>query len=260
MSTPCSLRSELVMMEVDVPAGLCAGDEMCVMVGDQELVVLVPAGCMAGDTIKINVPPSEPAALLVDVVVPPTSRPGEQLEVTIDGTTMTFTVPKDCVPGSPVSIAIPQHAKYADNEAGSSSATDLPSTSLLPSVAQPGLGEAPPQSKFWVGLEVSVLRTDGRRTFGIVEATDWASATYTLRMNDGRMKHMVGEADLEHLWAGKYRTGDPVTVRMGRRSREGRITSHDDEDGTYGVIFGDGETVDGVKRTSITQQVSPGME
>jgi hypothetical protein len=244
-------------MLVDVPAGLVAGDEMCVVAfeGEQELVVVVPPGCSGGDTIEVCVPAVTTPGF-VDVELPPSSRPGERVEVTIDGSIVSFFVPEDCVPGSPVRIEIPVEegvGQSSDEHTG-----NAPASSTLPEHTPPE--QTPPQCKFWAGLEVEVLRTSGRRTFGTVEAADWASATYTVKMNDGQMKYMVEEADLEHLWAGKYRTGDSVTVRMGRRSREGRVASHDDDDGTYGIIFGDGETVDRIKRTSISQQASPGMD
>ena len=228
----------------------------------------------------------------VDVEVPPGCGAGDELMVTTDSGSFAFTVPDDYVAGSPVIVAVPP-ALEADDDALADSYTpraggdeprtrhpypvfeDETSAAQAPAHSTPNrrskrlTTEAAcvehdkpvphvfePQCKFWVNLEVEVLRTDGRRTCATIQATNYSSGTYTIKTHDGRMKYFVEEEDLAHLWAGKYRTGDAVRVRFGQRERDARIAGHDDEDGTYSVIFADGDIVDQIRRTRITQQAS----
>ena len=51
---------------------------------------------------------------------------------------------------------------------------------------------APPKL-LCVGLMVEVLRSDGRYTRGTIDATDSDGLTYTVRLDDGRIKYLVEE-------------------------------------------------------------------
>ena len=55
----------------------------------------------------------------------------------------------------------------------------------------------------------------------------------TVRMSDGRLKYLVDEGELGHVWAGDYRTGEVVTVRRGTQKFDARVAGHDDDEGTY---------------------------
>ena len=256
---------------VEVPAGLHAGHEMLVTFHQREHLVVVPPGCAAGDTLELTLPEPAPEGF-VNLELPPDCLPGTQMQVDIgdEGSALTFTVPLDCAAGSSVRVELPHEPKGSTDLLHSESSparshhaypigADTPQTvhpSRRRGSTDPLAG--PPQSEFWIGLEVEVLRTDGRRTFGVVEYVDELSCTYTVRLHDGLVKHMVEEEDLRHLIAGQYRTGDAVSVRSAlggsRREREGRIAGYDDDDGTYSVIFSGGEVVMNLKRTSITRQ------
>ena len=104
---------------------------------------------------------------------------------------------------------------------------------------------------FFIGLGVEVLRTDGRRTFGTIESTDYDSGTYTVRMTNGQLKWMVEEEDLRHYRAGKYHTGDLVIVKGCERIRDGkmceaRIAGYDEYNRNYSVRLKDGTIVTAV--------------
>jgi hypothetical protein len=247
---------------VTVPEGLMPGDEMNVSAGDQEFVVVVPPGCFAGSAIEVALPPPEPQGSFMDVDLPPDCRPGDELTVDIDGTgPVTFTVPDDCQ--SPVRIALPGKISiYGDLPANGVAGQPDQSLNLppeSPAARDVGTGahrvyqdptsvEWVGSNGFFIGLGVEVLRTDGRRTFGTIEATDYLGGTYTVRMTNGQMKYMVEEEDLRHYRAGKYHTGDLVIVKGEPRIRDGkmceaRIAGYDEYDARYSVRLNDGQIV-----------------
>ena len=57
-------------------------------------------------------------------------------------------------------------------------------------------------------------------------------------------QYMVEEEDLRHFRSGKYRTGDPVWVRVGDREFGARVADFDDDDDMYSVRFADGKILD----------------
>jgi len=251
-STMCDVND--VMLTVEIPAGLHAGDEMFVTVGGQELVVVLPSGCVAGSLLQFAVPSHQLDALpatqpeqdFLDVELPPDCKPGEELQIDVEGSgPLIFIVPDGLAGSMIVRVALPRvvsEKEMARREGDGSNAEPL---------------QCEAQCEYWVGLEVEVLRTDGRRTLGTVEGADYASGTYTVRMSDGRLKYLVDEGELGHVWAGDYRTGEVVTVRRGTQKFDARVAGHDDDEGTYSVIYSSGEMAHGIRRTSISRKEVP---
>jgi len=240
---PPATGSSPRFVEISVPPGRLPGDELIVEVAGSPMSVLVPDWATAGAIVRVEVPPPARSS----------SSAGGELVATFGGD-----MKEDaCIAayGARVQSGLPPPALHHPYPVDQPSAPAAPAAAAAstPAAAAP-LAVRP--GKFWVGLEVEVLRSSGTRTLGHIEATDELSATYTVRTHDGRLKYMVEEADLEHLYAGMYRTGEEVTVRRGQRERDARIAGHDDDSGTYSVIFDDGQIVEQIKRMSIRRPSS----
>ena len=185
-----SVAPESVSVVVEIPAGLEEGDEMVVAFGNDQFVVYVPPDCAAGSEIEVSLPsrdarPSseQPEAPLsfIDVELPPSSKAGDALTVDTSTGPITFIVPEGA--GSSVRIDLP-----ASQTPGETKNRTQPDDEQDDGPASPGL--PPIASEFclpyWVGLDVEVYRSDGTRTFGMIQQSDYASGTYTLEMADGR--------------------------------------------------------------------------
>ena len=255
---------------VTVPAGVSPGEEMVVCVDGVDMVVVVPPGAESGSLMDVMIPrKAEPATDgseggrrgSVDIELPCECRPGDELVVDVNGASVVFRAPEDAKPGSVVCIELPLQSS---SRRSSCCLEDMQSRSrrssleelgnqpwrdgeaVSPSPHRPSCRPQLPFSKFWVGLEVEVLRTDGKRTFGIVEGVDYLGGTYDIKLPSGLMKYMIEEEDLRHYRSGKYYNGDAVKVQLssGTREREARIAGYDDDAGTYSVILADGDVVE----------------
>ena len=106
-----------------------------------------------------------------------------------------------------------------------------------------------PFSSFEVGVDVEVLRTNGTYSRGRIDGADYDSGTFTIRMDDGRLKYFVEQDDLRHYRIGAYRTGHVVSVCWGSgRKQQGQqaqamLCGYDDESETYTVALADGQRV-----------------
>ncbi len=246
------------VMTVRVPRGLRPGDLMTVRADGHEFSVCVPLGCGAGAMIEIDTTMCRPPS--IDVELPIDAHEGDEMLVELDeGESFTFVVPNGSRPGSTISVELPNDDATEASGAGDvtetsgewDSASELAAEPFLwPSLhhalkPQPEHQSPRPvrlgtrvETEFNVGEEVDVLRSDHTYTIGTIDATDPSSGTYTVRMNDGRIKWLVDEGDLRHLKAGAFRVGDKITATIspGSRGVPARIAGFDDDSGTYSVM------------------------
>ena len=294
-------------MLVEIPEGLHAGEEMIVIAGDHEFSITIPPGCRAGSLIEVSLPDPQPepdgtfvqqSSQYAEVQLPPDCQVGDELQVELPQGLISFTVPEGSVPGTSIRIALtPERGSTPELGRNGNPADGMEDAAMTPPDSAPqspvAAGSEMPASSFWIGLDVEVLRNDGRRTFATIEDIDDSSGTYTLSMADGRMKvrehacpkrtwplgchvsnrlcpssvadlsltsprivlipatclpcptqYMVEEEDLRHFRAGKFRTGDPVWMRVGDRECGARVAGFDDDDETYSVRFASGKVLD----------------
>ena len=230
---------------VRVPSGLFEGDLFVVSEGGREHAVHVPKGLAGGSQVEVTLPVSQ----TVDVRLPPGCRAGDELMVELeDGTSLSFLVPEDVEHNALLTVDIPPGLEgecewssdgCSSGEWGSGEWGSDDWGCEWGSCEWDGGGRAA-ESEYSIGEEVDVLRSNGTRSRGTVDATDYASGTYTIRMEDGRIKHLVEEGDLLHYRAGAYHVRDAVRVRDGHGVCEARIESYDDEHNTYCVRYSDG--------------------
>jgi hypothetical protein len=102
---------------VCVPDGLLPGETFTVSCETREFDVVCPPGCGAGHELEICLPPSEPAASVVDVSVPPGVAPGQEFLVTLDdGFDFYVVVPDGVGPGDCLSVEVPPPPPLPDSE------------------------------------------------------------------------------------------------------------------------------------------------
>jgi len=250
-----------------VPAGCSSGDLISVTADGAEFTVLCPDGLISGDMMEVSLPVDTSRLPSVDVELPPGVIPGDELFLEHEGCSFSFLVPDEHLwrrgvgrRGShEVEVELPELLPPSTESSGDWSdelaemeghahglASDCESErsgrSHIPSAARP-----PSRSTaFSVGEEVEVLRSNGGRTHGTVDAADFESGTYTVRMLDGRVKYLVDEEDLRHYRAGAYHVGDQVTMRLQPQciAQPARITGFDDTSNTYSLVcLDDGKRV-----------------
>ena len=253
-------------MLILLPPSVNEGDEVSVVSSSGEFVVTVPRGCRGGDEVDVLLPVAEDAAEMrgspttiitpatTDEIVdlsdgghasPPSSRPKR------------LSLRPPPISQSP-SISPSIHRPIATPSPGSSlgcspailatisGATPSPISARAGRSCLPG-GPTPPTATTWgvwcVGMSVETRRSDGctwsRATIG---ACDYASGTFTVVMDDGRLKYLVEEADLRCYRCGAYNTGDAVNVRpQGSGSTQpAAVVGYDEESETYTVLHPDG--------------------
>ena len=111
------------MMEVEVPAGLAAGDTMAVMLPDgATFEVIVPVGSASGSTILVEAPVPVPqgTAAYVEVTVPGGVAEGESFSVQMeDGAVFAVTLPPGLREGDTLEVEVPLQEEQRPAEAQS---------------------------------------------------------------------------------------------------------------------------------------------
>jgi len=169
--------------------------------------------------------------LCVDVVVPDGCYPGDQFFVEHEGTQFCVDVPDGCGPGSSMQVEVPlasdaagpsesRAVVAAENAAAKAAADEVRSKQTRPAsiTVDGGPQEEKPKGKltmslalvgglslnlaltaaaqFVVGEQVEVCRTDGTWSLAVVREFEEYGFTYTVELEDGRIKYMVEEEDL----------------------------------------------------------------
>ncbi|KAL3909762.1 MAG: hypothetical protein SGPRY_009313 [Prymnesium sp.] len=207
-----------MLVETLIPDGYGPGDEFLVETEDgRQFQVVVPPDTLPGMSVTIEL--SDPPALL-DVLVPSGLVAGDEFLVEHEGAQFSVIVPEGCGPGSLMQVDVPSGSAVpslassrkqsfvieqpnASKEKGRaveavSAVTveaDRPKSKLTLSLALMGglclnlkLSAKP---KFYVGDQVEVYRTDGYWSSATVCDFEEYGFTYTVELDDGRMKYMV---------------------------------------------------------------------
>ena len=131
-----SVHSRQMLVEVNVPDHVNAGEAFLISYDGQDVYVTCPPDCLAGDLVsfEIDVPASnEPASdELVDqveVTIPDGCYPGQQFSVNFEGETFNIDVPEGSAPGERVLVALPREGELQAINA-SSFESEPPSNSL----------------------------------------------------------------------------------------------------------------------------------
>jgi hypothetical protein len=110
----CS-RASHMLLQVEVPAGLIAGDPFTVEAGGQCFEVCVPDGVGAGELIEVDLPIDEQPPegqtnepLLVDIAVPDGTGPGSEVNVEAEGQVFTVIIPDGLQPGDIFTVEVPR--------------------------------------------------------------------------------------------------------------------------------------------------------
>ena len=72
---------------------------------------------------------------------------------------------------------------------------------------------------------------------GTIDGIDEHGLTYTVRMDDGRVKHLVEEEDLRHFRAGAFHVGDRVGVVLPSGGEPATIAEYDEDSESYTVVL-----------------------
>ena len=238
-----NMASESHRFLVCLPAGVKSGDSITVTAEGTNWPVIVPEGCIAGMEIEVCLAPTpggnDHAKLdAFEVVCPVSCGPGDAVNIeAASGAQFQATVPQGCGPGSVFLVELPSAGARIESEDNTPSACSAATTATSPF------------SSFEIGVDVEVLRTNGSYTRGRIDGTDYASGTYTIRMDDGRLKYLVEQEDLRRYRIGAYRTGDVVSICWGSgRKQQGQraeavLCGYDDESETYTVALAGGQHV-----------------
>lgn len=216
---------------VVVPSSCAEGDEMIVDISGVEYTVTVPLGALPDSCIDILLPTNDGGGgneLCVEV--PPEAQAGDEVVVESGGQSFAVTVPLDLLPGDTFLVQLPPSPPPAcllceGFNSAKLHASPLP---LRPPTPPP---PTPPPTLLVVGLAVEVLRSNGSYTRGTIEAADAASATYTILLEDGRLKYFVEQADLRQYRAGAFKAGDAVRVDLTSGSSSGSWGMSSDSSG-----------------------------
>lgn len=229
--------SSPVTLMVTIPELCGAGDEFTVMHDGGTFSVIVPDAMAGGDELHVEVPPdalhpaAAPAGPPEQHESPVGRRPGQQPSEDGSWGMWTWNAPLSkgaspfCSPHAtrpPVSphatrppAAAPPHSP-APPMAPPRAPRPAPVATPAPPVMTP-LPPPPPRlerfSTFCVGLAVEVLRSNNSWTRGTIQTADDGGCTFTVLMEDGRLKYMVEQDDLRHYRVGAYATGDVVCLK-----------------------------------------------
>ena len=133
--------AESALLEVEVPAGLVAGDVFAVLLPtSEELEITVPDGCSGGDLICVAQPESHDessaAAERVEVTVPTGISEGEAFEVALgDGAVFEVVLPPGLMAGDTLEVEVPPQSL--------SNVAEPPSPPKEPLPAAPAPKDAP---------------------------------------------------------------------------------------------------------------------
>ena len=126
----------MVLLQVEVPAGLYSGDDMTINYQGQDFSVVVPDGVAAGMLIELDLPvgePSEPVAEenptteQVQIVIPDGLWPGDPFVVTTAAGDFEIAVPDGCGPGDTIEVTLPVPPPDAP---ASATATEKPAAEM----------------------------------------------------------------------------------------------------------------------------------
>ena len=236
---------QLLRHRVLVPEGCTAGMLIDIEVsGGRYLQLRIPEGCTEGMMLEveeqIEAVQDEPELSLdeepelqrlqpryIDIVVPEDTLPGDEIIVEDPATGYSYAVcvPKGCASGSSLNIQLPFEPAHEPPQEAANACV--------------GIGSQ--YSLFCIGMAVEVYRSNGSWTRGCIDASDEASGTCTVRMEDGRIKFMVEQEDLRHYRAGAFLTGAAVAVQRRGTIVRGIILEYDDASESYLVQCVDGE-------------------
>ena len=286
--------SSQVPLRVRLPPDVSDVQEVSVRGEDgNEWLIALPPDAVGGEEIDVSLPVAPPrkvdSPVTVVVTIPWGCEPGDEVVVEYEKHSFNVVVPTDCAAGQPLNVDIPAdflleaesaaplHADDGETTLGEpwrEAAYDAPSATppSLPPPPTPPAAMAPPTrfSTFCVGLAVEVLRSNSTWTRGTIDAADEPSATFTVRMEDGRVKYMVEEDELRHYRAGAFTTGDVVALRLGARgggsdsaepegaTTRAAIADYDDESDSYTVVLACGKKVYFVVEDDIVGGKLPG--
>ncbi|KAL1512413.1 hypothetical protein AB1Y20_005669 [Prymnesium parvum] len=199
-------------VEVIVPEGCAAGESFLVETDDGgTFSVLVPPDGYPGMPLLLELPDAQP----LEVIVPSGVFPGDSFLVEHAGETFSVEVPDGCEPGSPMRVDVPrappcvaesgEARASADGKGRPASLTvdateEKPKGKLALSLALfGGLSlnlSLDATARFHLGQQVEVYRTDGYWSLATVREFEPYGFTYTVELEDGRMKYLVEEEEL----------------------------------------------------------------
>jgi len=243
-----------MLLTVEVPAGLAAGDPFSVEAGGQIFEICVPDGVGSGELIEVDLPIDEPSEargaepLLVDIAVPDGTGPGSEVTIEAEGVTFTVVVPDGLFPGDIFTVEVPQ-----------------PETPAGESKTEPGSGPTgKPRGRvsdgpypyhsggtFDMQQAVEVYRTDGRWSAATVVAYDALGDTYDVELFDGQVKYMMETDYLRFIDVGGFHLHQRIQVLEGKGAAQEWLWAR--VDGMHkapGSMFGSYsvEFIDGQKR------------
>lgn len=249
-------------MELEVPAGVCGGDNIEFVCNDKRVLAEVPPGLLPGDVFHVDVDEADSiGGATVDtatieqltVKIPSGIVEGDSIEVQAhDGSWFVVEVPTGFKSGMSLELALPgtllaaPALSEAPTGAPASSPTALTATSALttvssspPSPASPAgpativypsdeLREpaAEPGEAFFVGQHVTMRRTNGRLSNGVVLGVlDAYETLYRCRIGDhaGTLEKNCTEGEIQRATPPPgfaYTPGDMVRVA---RQCDGRV-------------------------------------
>ena len=209
-------------VEVAVPDGCCPGDEFAVDISgyDEPFSVVVPDDGYPGMLLVVDIPPRE-----VSVTIPDGISAGGQLLVEWEGEQFSVQVPEGCFPGDSILVSPPvrsegdsqqpqEEEEEPDHVPSALSACTTGCSSSTKPTFTPGAGgkglnlnlalgngltltlglqTAP---KYPLGSRMEVLRSDGYWSPCTIRDYEWRGVTYTVELDDTRLKYFVEEEDL----------------------------------------------------------------
>ncbi|KAL1526263.1 hypothetical protein AB1Y20_014982 [Prymnesium parvum] len=188
----------MVLLQVEVPAGLAAGDEMTLTYEGHEFTVVVPDGVSAGQLLDLDLPvdaPPEPAesSEQLTVVIPDGLLPGDAFAVLTEwGVEFEVVVPEGCAPGQAIEVTLPRPAADAPPEDSATHSAAAAAAHPLP----PGYNAD--DFQFKPGQRVEVWRSGDAYSGGtIVHGWEgWDGPMYKVEMDAGVFKEAVPEEEI----------------------------------------------------------------
>ena len=185
----------MVLMQVQVPEGLVAGDAMSVSVRELEFTLTVPEGCGAGDTMEVDLPIDDepvPPQETVLITIPAGLVAGDPFSVTTDwGGEFEIVVPDGCNPGETIEVTLPLPAPAAETEQPALAPAATTEHTLPP-------GYNPDDFLFKPGQRVELYRTGDAYSGGTIVYgwEGWDGAHYKVELDGGMIKEAVPEDEI----------------------------------------------------------------
>ena len=184
------LLTFLMLLAVEVPAGLASGDVMSIEVaGGKCFEVSVPEGVRAGESIEVDLPAEDhdDEELSCRLSVPDGVREGESFSVESEWGTFDVCCPDGCGAGDEILVNVPQELVRDGRESASS---------MAPTGGD--CAEDISHHRFRPGQRVEVLRTNGKYALAtIVLGYDCLfDIYYEVRLDDAQLKPAVPEEEI----------------------------------------------------------------